>query len=57
MDREAWWAEVHGAINSRTWLSELSWTEVDIFITHSSIYILVLPEIIYDSLLFEILKT
>ena len=27
MDREAWRAVVHGVAKSRTWLSELNWTE------------------------------
>ena len=27
LDREAWWAAVHGVAKSRTWLSELNWTE------------------------------
>ena len=28
MDREAWRASVHGVAKSRTWLSELNWTEL-----------------------------
>ena len=28
MDREAWRATVHGIAKSRTWLSELNWTEL-----------------------------
>ena len=34
MDREAWWAAVHGVAKSRTWLSdwtELSWMTNDVF--------------------------
>ena len=27
MDREAWWAVIHGVANSRTWLSD--WTELN----------------------------
>ena len=33
MDREAWWAAIHGVAKSRTWLSnwtELNWTEVKV---------------------------
>ena len=32
MDREAWWAAIHGVTKSRTWLSEwteLNWTEAE----------------------------
>ena len=28
MDKEAWRAEIHGVTKSRTWLSELNWTEL-----------------------------
>jgi len=31
MDREAWLAATHGVTKSRTWLSELNWTELKIF--------------------------
>ena len=30
MDREAWHVAVHGVAKSRTWLSELNWTELNI---------------------------
>ena len=29
MDREAWWASVHGVAKSQTWLEWLNWTELN----------------------------
>ena len=32
MDKEAWYAAVHEVAKSRTWLSELNWTELHLFL-------------------------
>ena len=32
MDREAWWAAIHGVAKSRTRLSDWNWTELKIWI-------------------------
>ena len=39
MDRKAWCAAIHGVAKSRTWLSELNWTELNILNLSYMIYL------------------